>query len=115
MWDKLTKQFGDVTVSLANSLRLDHAALTFKIFPLDSITIIPPPALSGFKATNKLKDSWMKEFVMLLPPGLPYTPEHSTVPPDSTGTLSGHESLDKSLNLFNWAINKASHCTLKPN
>jgi hypothetical protein len=77
MWDKLTKQFKDVTVSLANSLGLDHAALTFKIFPLDIITIIPPSALSKFKATDELKDSWMKKFIMLLPLGLPYTPKHS--------------------------------------
>jgi hypothetical protein len=55
---------------------------------------------------------------MLLPPCLPYAPEHSTVPNDPLVIRCGvtaHESIDESLNLFNWAINEASHCTLKPN
>jgi hypothetical protein len=94
--------------------------LICEIFLLDSIAIILPPAPSGFKVDDELKDLWMKEFIMLLPPGLPYAPEHCMVPLGSTGTLSGnksrvHKSLDKSLNLFNWAIDEASHCTLKPN
>jgi hypothetical protein len=113
-------QLGDVTVSLADSLGSDHATLIFDIFPLDSITIIPPPAPSGFKVDDELKDSWVKEFIMLLPPGLPYAPKHCTAPLDLTGTPSGHESgaqesLDESLNLFNRAINEASRHTLKPN
>jgi len=55
---------------------------------------------------------------MLLPPCLPYAPEHSTAPNDLSVIRRGvtaHESIDKSLNLFNQAIDKASCCTLKPN
>ena len=55
---------------------------------------------------------------MLLPLCLPYAPEHSTVPVDPLvicHRVMAHESIDKSLNLFNWAINEASCCTLKPN
>jgi hypothetical protein len=111
-------QLGDVTVSLANSLGSDNAALMFKIYPLYSITIIPPPAPSGFKVDNELKDLWVKEFVMLLPPCLPYAPKHSTAPNDPLvicRRVMAHESIDESLNLFNRAIDEASHCTLKPN
>jgi hypothetical protein len=38
-------QLGDIMVSLADSLGLDHVALIFEIYPLDSIAIIPPPLL----------------------------------------------------------------------
>jgi hypothetical protein len=105
-------------VSLANSLGSDHMALMFEIYPLDSIAIIPPPAPSGFKVNNELKDLWVKEFVMLLPPCLPYAPEHSTAPNDPSvicHRVTAHESIDESLNLFNQAINEASRRTLKPN
>jgi hypothetical protein len=105
-------------VSLADSLGSDHVALIFEIYPLDSITIIPPPAPSGFKVDNELKDLWVKEFVMLLPLCLPYTPEHSTAPDNLSVIRRGvtaHKSIDESLNLFNWAIDEASCCTLKPN
>jgi hypothetical protein len=81
-------QLGDVTVSLANSLGSDHATLIFDIFPLDSIAIIPPPTPSRFKVNDELKDSWVKEFIMLLPPGLPYTSHHTLKPnriPDPRG------------------------------
>jgi hypothetical protein len=49
-------QLEDITVSLADSLKSDHATLTFEIFPLDSITLIPCPAPSSFKVDNKLKN-----------------------------------------------------------
>jgi hypothetical protein len=80
--------------------------LIFEIFFLDIITIILPSTPSGFKANDKLKDSWIKEFIILLPPYLPYASKHCIALPDLTGTPSGHESgvyksLDKSLNLFN--------------
>jgi len=55
---------------------------------------------------------------MLLPPCLPYAPKHSTAPNDLSVICRGvmaHESLDESLNLFNWAIDEASCRTLKPN
>jgi len=115
---RYSAQLGDVTVSLPDSLGSDHAALIFEIYPLDSIAIIPPLAPSGFKVDDELKDLWVKEFVMLLPPCLPYAPEHSTVPSDLSVIRRGvtaHESIDESLNLFNWAINEASRRTLKPN
>jgi hypothetical protein len=40
--------------------------LIFDIFLLDSITLIPPPMPSGFKADDKFKDSWMTEFKLLM-------------------------------------------------
>jgi hypothetical protein len=111
-------QLGDVTVSLSDSLGSDHAALIFEIYTLNSIAIIPPPALSGFKVDDELKDSWVKEFIMLLPLCPPYAPEHSTAPNDPSVIRHGvtaHKSIDESLNLFNRAIDEASCRTLKPN
>ena len=45
-------QLSDTTVSFEDSLGSDHAALTFTIYPLDSITLIPPPAPAGFHAED---------------------------------------------------------------
>jgi hypothetical protein len=71
-------QLGEVDISFKHSLGLDHAAITIHIYPLDSPTLIPPPAPIGYHAEDKHKDVWMKEFIMLLPPCLLYAPKHCT-------------------------------------
>jgi hypothetical protein len=86
------------------------------IFPTTSPTLIPPPAPSGYCAEDEHKDTWMKEFTMLLPLGLPYASTHCTKPFDQESTPSRRSTIavivQESLKTFNDVIEKASNHTL---
>jgi len=85
------------------------------IYPLDSPTLIPPPAPMGYHAKNDHKDAWMKEFAMLLPPCLPYTPKHCTPPSAPAWDHNDQGSMvHTSLKAFDDTITEASCCTLPP-
>jgi hypothetical protein len=111
----LSAQLGEVDISFDHSLGSDHAAVTIHIYPLDSPTLIPPPAPTGYRAKDEHKDAWMKEFVMLLPPCLPYAPEHSTPPPVPAWDHEDRgDMVHASLKPFDDAIKEASRRTLPP-
>jgi hypothetical protein len=108
-------QLGEVDISFEHSLGSDHAALTICIHPLDSPTLIPPPAPMGYRAEDEHKDAWMKEFAMLLPPCLPYAPEHCTPPlVPAWDHKDRGDTVHTSLKPFDDAIAEASHRTLPP-
>ena len=111
----LSAQLGEVAISFEHSLGSNHTAITIHVYPLDSPTLIPPLAPIGYRAEDEHKDAWMKEFTMLLPPCLPYTPEHCTLPlvPAWDHDDQG-DSVHASLKPFDNAISEASHCTLPP-
>ena len=104
----ISAQLGEVRVSWEDSLGSDHAALSLTIHPVTSLTIIPPPTPLGYHAEDKHKDSWTKEFTMLLPQGLPYVPSHSTVPPDQESMPKRWSAIaivvQESLQKFNYTI-----------
>jgi hypothetical protein len=75
-------QLSEVDVSFKALLSSDHIAVSITVYPLTSLAIIPPPRPAGYYAEDKARDAWMKEFVMLLPPGLPYALSHCTEPSD---------------------------------
>jgi len=51
----LSAQLGEVDISFDHSLGSDHAAVTIHIYPLDSPTLIPPPAPTGYRAKTNTK------------------------------------------------------------
>jgi hypothetical protein len=110
---EIMRQLGEIEISHEESLRSDHAALIFNIYPIDSLAIIPPPAPNGYKANLEQRDSWVKEFIMSLPPCLPYALEHSTVPVDPS-VIRHRVTAQESLNSLNAAIKEASRKTLEP-
>jgi hypothetical protein len=111
----LSAQLGKVDISFEHSLGSDHATVTIHIYPLDSLTLIPPPTLTGYHAEDEHKDAWMKEFAMLLPPCLPYAPEHCTMPLVSTWDHDNRGDLvHASLKPFDDTILEASRRTLPP-
>jgi hypothetical protein len=108
-------QLGEVDISFEHSLGSDHAAITIHIYPLYSPTLIPPPAPMGYRAEDKCKDAWMREFAMLFPPCLPYAPKHCTLPLVPTWDHDDWgDSVHASLKPFNDAIAEASRRTLPP-
>ena len=78
----MSAQIGEVSISWEDSLGSDHAAVALTIHPTTSLTLVPAPAPTGYRAKNEHKDSWMREFAMSLALGLPYTPPHCTKPYD---------------------------------
>jgi hypothetical protein len=60
-------QMGEVEISREVATATDHAALLFSFHPIDSLTLIPPPAPTGYRAENERKDDWIKEFRRQLP------------------------------------------------
>jgi hypothetical protein len=111
----LSAQLGEVDISFDHSLGSDHAAITIHIYPLNSLTLIPPPAPASYRAEDEHKDAWMKEFVMLLPPCLPYAPEHCTLPLVPTWDHEDQgDMVHASLKPFDNAIKEASCHTLPP-
>jgi hypothetical protein len=68
-----TNQLSSMKVSLSDSLGSDHATLSFQVYPLDHLTLQPPPAPTGYKPDPERRDAWMKEFARLMP----YTPTYT--------------------------------------
>jgi hypothetical protein len=112
----ISAQLGPVSISREDSLGSDHAALALTLYPTHSLTLVPPPAPTGYHAEDKHKDMWMKEFAMLLPTGLPYAPSHCTEPIDQESTPERRSAnavtVHESLNAFNDAIQSVCARTL---
>jgi len=47
---------GEVEILREVATATDHAALLFSFHPIDSLTLIPPPAPTGYQAENERKD-----------------------------------------------------------
>ena len=62
----MSNQLGDVTVSLADSLRLDHAALLLTLIPTDSIEMIPLLTPKGYHTDPERRENWIGEYARLL-------------------------------------------------
>ena len=58
----ISRQISDLQISFQESLTSDHAALCLLWYPAESITIAPPPTLTGFKVDNLYMDLWLKIF-----------------------------------------------------
>jgi hypothetical protein len=97
-------------------LAFDHAAILFDVYSSNSIALILAPALNGYKAELENWSLWVKVFIMLLPPCLPYTPPYSTVPVDPSMICCGvtaYEHLETLVKAFDNAVKEACKRTLK--
>ena len=63
----ISGQISPLTISFADSISSDHAALSLFWYPAESITISPPPQLTGFQIDNDSFEPWSKFFTRLLP------------------------------------------------
>jgi len=98
-------QIGPIKISEQDSLGSDHAALLFKVYPTDSLAIIPPPAPKGYQTNEEKKTDWIKAFMTLLPCSLIM---------DDDSEPQGIELLRNKIKQFNYVIKEASRQTLKP-
>jgi len=58
----ISGQISDLYISFEESISSDHAALHLLWYPAESITIAPPPNLTGFVVDDLYMDSWLKLF-----------------------------------------------------
>ena len=63
----ISGQISPLTISFADSVTSDHAALSLSWYPAESIAISPPPELAGYAIDDTLFESWTKYFTRLLP------------------------------------------------
>ena len=106
-------QLGPIEISQAESLTLDHAALFFHLYAITNIKLAPPPALSGYRADDKHKASWIREFVRLMP----YTPACTSTcdAPSDYGNMTVHGIMvHEHLKAFDSAIDNACKAILQP-
>jgi hypothetical protein len=95
----LAGQLSPIEISQAESLASDHAMLIFQIYDITDLALAPPPMLSGYRADDEHKASWMKEFTRLMP----------YMPPDLMDL-----TVDTQLRAFDTTINGACKSTLQP-
>ena len=63
----ISGQISPLTISFADSITSDHAALSLFWYPAESIAIAPPPHLIGFQIDDDCLEVWSKFFTRLLP------------------------------------------------
>ena len=63
----ISGQISPLTISFADSITSDHAALSLFWYPAESIAISPPPELTGFQIDDEYFKPWSKFFTRLLP------------------------------------------------
>jgi len=66
----ISRQISDLQISFQESLTSDHAALRLLWYPAESIAIVPPPTLTGYKVDDLYMDSWLKIFGPLPAPDI---------------------------------------------
>ena len=114
----MSAQIGDVTISWEDSLGSDHTAVALTLHPITSLALVPTPTPSGYRTDDEHKDSWMREFAMSLPSGLPYAPPHCTEPYDQESTPERRSAIavtvHETLRQYDAAIEQASRRTLPP-
>jgi hypothetical protein len=106
-------QLSDIQISHEESLGSDHATLTFHIYPLDSLALIPPLAPTGYRVDEEQKVAWMGEFAR----ALPYVPPGTStgnVPSDYGSMTAQGVTVHDRLAAFDHAIQHSSAATLKP-
>ena len=86
----ISGQISPLTVSFADSITSDHAALSLFWYPAESIAISPPPQLTGFQIDDEQFDSWSKFFTCLLPTPSPLHDIDSL----QTAAASLHDDID---------------------
>jgi hypothetical protein len=96
---ELSGQIGPCTISFPESLCSDHAALTFDVFPSDSLAITLPPTPKGYKPKDDRKEDWITTF-------------HATI--TATFDHSTPQTAKATSDTLLAAIDTASRLTLEP-
>jgi hypothetical protein len=109
----MSNQLGDVTVSLADSLGSDHAALLLTLIPTDSIEMIPLPAPKGYHADPERRENWIGEYARLLAKS-PLSLSICRAPSDHGSTTAHGIMVQEYVNTLDDIIEQVSRATLEP-
>jgi len=86
----ISRQISPLTISFADSVSSDHAALTLFWYPAEAIAISPLPKLTGYQVDSTFFEEWSTFFTALLPTATPIL----TVDSLRSATISLHEDID---------------------